>query len=164
MIDLVFKSLFSHFVLTVMMSFISSGFIYMILSFPYAHYNFADNLPVEFVSLDQFAWKICVEAVHRPGGFFNLNKETRLRSINLEDLRGWSLWIYDVWMDVRWTVDWMDVLDETWGDMRRRSHVSTQNILVYFSQCRAGQKNVLIYGIRLGISTIWKYTPPCFIL
>lgn len=27
------------------------------------------------------------EAVHRPGGFFNLNKDTKLRSINLEDLR-----------------------------------------------------------------------------
>ena len=30
------------------------------------------------------------EAVHRPGGFFNLNKETRVRSINLADLRGRS--------------------------------------------------------------------------
>ena len=157
MIDLVFKSLFSHFVLTVMMSFISSGFIYMILSFPYAHYNFdEDNLPVVSITGSIRLKNLCAGSASTGWllQFEQRDQAPKYQSCGSTRLESLDLYLMAGWM----SVEWMDVLDETWGDMMRRSHVSTQNILFYFSQCRAGQKNS-VYGIRLGISTMKIYTP-----
>ena len=112
------------------MSYLIRIYVHDSPKFLWAHYNLhGDHLPIcncpncESITGSKLLaafWCMAfssLQAVHRPGGFFNLNKETRVRSINLADLRGWIPWIRRRWLDgfpIGWNM--MRYVEIWWDD------------------------------------------------